>query len=526
MVEGDRPVDARRNRSWRKAPPSRRLLGLMAGIPAIIVGGAVWAADKPVHTPPPSRTAFEHLRAAAKPRFRKGHTLLPLTRWGWTMPFETRVELSGNWGYALEFGGYATPGYVALLDKPDSIPAKLAALTASNPKRYPLCVLTHRPLSDGKFRAQLPEETWCHDAEGKRFKAPQWKTWSPEAPDEVFKKTAELTVATLKKIQKKAPIAIILNGGEYGLSVYGHSGAVWSKDPKVLKAKGNKAWYEYISERKAHQEMFITKAVRAQCPKRKLYLWYHFGGMPTWSPWQWSIDYKPMRKVSDLPDQSLYYKHYNSGWAANDDLLTHALDSVAQCMAYGDRFAYNWVCGGWKKGKFSDSERYMGFLKCLYTTGMLGAVAGYFSYPKPGFAEKLGPEIPSWLWQMMHLARAQALFSHLEEFLRDGELLPGPEKHRRAKKLPAYEFPTGHRHTRVLARKRRKRQAWLIAAWAADGIERQVSVTIPELGTVEVLARPCGSVYRATLVQEVDYEPPVPKLILVDQKGMLPSAGL
>ena len=53
-------------------------------------------------------TALQVLRNAQEPRSRQGHTLLPLTRWGWTMPLEVRVELAKRWGYALEFGGYAT----------------------------------------------------------------------------------------------------------------------------------------------------------------------------------------------------------------------------------------------------------------------------------------------------------------------------------------------------------------------------------------------------------------------------------
>ena len=82
-----------------------------------------------------AKTAMEMLREAPKPKFREGHTLLPLSRWGWTMPFDVRVELAEHWGYALEFGGYATPDYVKQLDDPASIPSKLCALTAADPKR-------------------------------------------------------------------------------------------------------------------------------------------------------------------------------------------------------------------------------------------------------------------------------------------------------------------------------------------------------------------------------------------------------
>jgi hypothetical protein len=73
---------------------------------------------------------------------------------------------------------------------------------------------------------------------------------------------------------------------------------------------------------------------------------------------------------------------------------------------------------------FSDIEHYMGFLKCCYTAGMIGAVAGYFAYPKRGFGEDLGDEMPHWLKQMMALSYVQALFSYLDDFLRSGDLLP------------------------------------------------------------------------------------------------------
>lgn len=478
--------------------------------------------------PPPAsaQDAQEHLRAVPVPHFRAGHTLPPLSRWGGELPFDVRVALTEHWGYALEFGSYHTTAKTALLADPNSVPSRILDLSATNPKRYPLCVLTHRPLLDPNVLAALPESAWCHNEKGARPQAPLWKLWSPEAPDRIFERAAAGTVAALKRIRQKVPIAIVLNGGEYGLSVYGHSGQYWQADPTVLKARGGRTWLDYISTRKAHQEMLISNAVRELLPDRTLYLWYHYGGLPSWDPWQWAYSYGAMRGVSDLPDQSLYFKHYNSGWTGDKDLLTNALHAAGQCLRFGDSFAYNWLCGGWLDGKLSDSERYMGFIKCLYTTGMLGAVAGYFSHPPGGFGADLGPEVPSWLWQITHLARAHALFSHLEDFIRDGDLLPGPNKHRRAQQIPAHEFPTGFANTRIVCRKHRKQDAWLLTAWAADGVEREVKVDIPGLGSVQVTARACGSVYVARMHKGLAPQPSKIKLRLVDTDGMLPSQGL
>jgi hypothetical protein len=151
---------------------------------------------------------------------------------------------------------------------------------------------------------------------------------------------------------------------------------------------------------------------------------------------------------------------------------------------------------------------------------MIGGVAGYFSYPKGGFDRDWGDEIPSWLAQMVVLARVQALFSHLEDFLRNGDLLPGPSRHRWSKEQPAYEFPIGDPAVRVLTRRHKQRPEWLITAWAAGGSDRDVTVDIPDLGKVELTARAAGSVYVASIAGGK------PRVELVDKNGLLPSQGL
>jgi len=86
--------------------------------------------------------------------------------------------------------------------------------------------------------------------------------------------------------------------------------------------------------------------------------------------------------------------------------------------------------------------------------------------------------------------------------------------------LPAREFPTGDDGSRVVARKHRDGDAWLVTAWAASGDAREVTVEIPDLGEVTLNARPGGSVYRAIV------EDAAPSLTLVDEDALLPTAGL
>jgi hypothetical protein len=108
----------------------------------------------------------------------------------------------------------------------------------------------------------------------------------------------------------------------------------------------------------------------------------------------------------------------------------------------------------------------------------------------------------------------------MEDFLRNGDLLSGPDKHRWSKDLPAYEFPTGDADVRVLARKHRQRDQWLITAWAAGGPDRSVTVEVPTLGKVTLQARPTGSVYLLVPSKTG------PVATLLDVDGMNPSAKL
>jgi hypothetical protein len=87
--------------------------------------------------------------------------------------------------------------------------------------------------------------------------------------------------------------------------------------------------------------------------------------------------------------------------------------------------------------------------------------------------------------------------------------------HEMAGDQPACEFtntaadPT----IRVLARQFPGANQWLITAWAIQGPDRTATVTIPNLGSVSVLARACGSVYQATATN----------LTLVDANGLYPT---
>jgi hypothetical protein len=142
---------------------------------------------------------------------------------------------------------------------------------------------------------------------------------------------------------------------------------------------------------------------------------------------------------------------------------------------------------------------------------MNGAVAGYFSYPTgtngtllggPGFdAAFPSNSPPHWLQQIMALSHVHALFSHLETFTDNSDLLSGPQHHAMSYDQPAYEFTNtvADATARVLVRKLRTSNQWIVTAWNAYGTNRNVTVTIPTIGALTVLAADSGSVYQVTM---------------------------
>ena len=459
-------------------------------------------------------TPADWLKSQPKPKFRAGHTLPLLTRFAWDMDDAVRVALAEDWGYALEFGPADPDRVERALNEPESREGKLLAVAISDPKRYPLCITTSREMP----QSPVPE-VWTRDVQGK-FVAenelsleettwnPKLKTvLSPMAPDSFWQEAGELSAAPIRKLRAKCPIAIVLNTGEYNLGVAGFWKPVWEKDPAIMKAKGEKPWLDFISERKAHGQGIITKAERDAAPDRQLYIYYTAGGGTHRSinvDDVWSYSWAAFKGVSDLPSNESYYSHINSGWTGPQDMLTMILNAASLEIAGGRPLSYNWLSGGWEGEKghsHADIARWRGFLKCYYTAGMIGGNAGYYQYlGRDGFSKPFAPaQPPHWLQQITTVAHVHAAFSHHEDFLRNGDLLPGPDRHRISKDSPAFEFPTGDKNVRVLARKHRQRAEWLLTAWVADGDAREVAVTIPDLGEIKLQARPDGTVYLATL---------------------------
>ncbi len=460
---------------------------------------------KPNDTPVISGTVTpaQYLAARTPPVFKPNHTLLPLTKWSWPYGFDMKVEMA-NWGYALDLGD-ADAESVARLSDPNSEISKLIALAQQNPSKYKLFVGIPRvPVS------MIPASVYVPDSSGNPT-----SVFSPEAPTDALNIMATYIKDNLKKITDKAPLSIIHNGGERYMGVCGFDCASWKLDPRVIAARGNRSWADYISNKKADQELVFTNAVRSI--SNAPYIWYFAGGNQSrakscsfWDMWDW--DYRYMKEITDYPNSSMYYQEGNTGWTghlmwtgcvgtSNNDILSQALNAYGYAATFGKPLSYNWVNSGYGRYGFADHERYTGFLKSYYVAGMIGGIAGYFDYPTGGFNAAFDANNPPhWVRQVEILGQVHAEFSYLEDILRGGDLLPGPDINEKNPSQPAYEFRTGYNDTRVLARKMKGQKRWLISAWAADNVSRKVSVAIPVIGTVSLDAKPAGSLYDARIV--------------------------
>jgi hypothetical protein len=469
----------------------------------------------------PKVTPAQYLQMQQKPNFAAGHHLPHLTRWGWCLSTNADIELANNWDYCLEFENYVTYSLATHLDAYNTTVLKLVS---NNPAIYKLSVLLDQTFTNP------PTDFYCTNSSGQFVSnGLNHLCVSPEGTDAYWSNSADYWIRGLKIIQSNALITTILNGGEAGIDVPGFGEVAWLQDPRVQAATNGMDIYRYSSNRKAWSMGFLTRAIAKQIPNRELSIFYETGYEETrdcyggstnaYLKWGWNSDV--MVTNTDLPSFEIYYSDVggNGAWTNNSalnygnpyycDLLTRVLDAVGYNITLGHPLNYSWINGGSGTNvtdfsnltKYSDIPTYTGFLKCLYTSGMVGGIAGYFDYPVGGFDTSFqSNNPPHWLLQMMALAHTHALFSHLEPFLTNGDLLSGPQVHVMSTDQPAYEFTNtvNDIYARVLARKLRTGNQWLVTAWNAYGTNRNVTVSIPTLGALTVLAAASGSVYQVT----------------------------
>lgn len=471
-------------------------------------------------------TALQWLQQQPKPIYKAGHTLPKLGQVHCVNPsVDIRAELSRNFGFAVRLN--RPQGEKSLID-----------LCKSDPVNFvPAAMIGNLLNLESSTIIAWPAGTFLRTVGGALVNNKQ--IFSPEMPDAAMQFLIDDALKQIKSQIGDLPATSVINienWTEHSLHIPDTYERIGALDPVVLAAKGSLGWTEYISIRKAHYETMLRTAVKNVYPN-SFYTAYTYGGLekPTDSKFTWS--YKYMKTATDLPANEHYYNYFNNGFVATGgaNLFSQVTHARADELANGSKYTYDWFCAGYlrvigdyqgtsSQGMYSDMERWMGFLKMNFAVGMLGGVtAGEFgceiNYGSNGegginYGSFNVNNPPKWLEQMPILSHAQALFSWLEPIVRTSELLAGPNKHALNNSFNAYEFPTGFANTRVVARKVNGKNEWLICAWAADGILRDVTVDIPTLGKYTINARPEGTV---RIVE------PGCKDLWVDQNGMYPS---
>ena len=481
------------------------------------------------------------LKAQPAPVFKPGHRLQRLSTYlyGFSQEYNLALDMAERWGYGLNVGyGKNIDAVVidAALANPNLNDGKLLKLAIQDPVRYPVAA------SVGQ---RFPEAADVPDGYPKNSSGQVYRTreWSPEAPPAAVQAAIDYKLYGLKKIvEAGARVLPIQDGGEEGIPVPAEAPGAYTNDPVIMAAKGSMSWVDYISLRKGQLHKKIFDAVKALVPNRESYIYYPswanpFANIPDINLSTWS--YQDIITISDVPAGSVYFRDVattQNGMGnpairqnAYYDQLTHWLAAVGEQIASSRPLSYSYVSAGYGRGEnpivfenryFLPIKSYKGFLKCLYASGNVGAVAAYFSpdctHDNPQYTPYNPAAIPSWLEQQMALGEVHARMSWFDEYILDGDLLPGVGSSVVKSYTPPYELPCYRRigslyaqetGVRTLVRKLRSANKWLVVTWAyeqvapdnisvVDGAPKNVYIRdIPGVETMEFLARPEGSIY-------------------------------
>lgn len=430
---------------------------------------------------------------------------------------------------------------------------------------------------------------------------------SPCFPDSEAQRWTDCQILLLKMMNSNCPLAVIRNDGEWGLPAYsgGNWKAFWS-DPRFISAMNalgvtntipptystDPKIYDYLSHQKAREINQLADGIRTNFPrvlyyfyntsmeKFRFYGWNHYGstntldGMNAGDGWDSAF----IATNFAYPTSEVYFHNSNNGMtnlfsgspvgiSPNfASLLTQQLNWKAWNISQGKPLSYDYVTAGWTfrgvgtnatggVGVYPDA-RYIGFLKCLYTMGMVGANMGWYgndgttnanSFACANFNAAFDTNnVPSWMSQMVVLSHVHAEFSWLQDYLYNGSLVPGPYTNAMSWDLNNYDFapetyngsvnlPGGYKAdntAHVFIRKKNTSNDWLITAWTSADTNETVTVTVPILGTVTLNARTNGAVYLATTSTAQSAQDtnvlkslvsPTPTLILQDTNGLYPT---
>jgi hypothetical protein len=467
------------------------------------------------------------LPTSARPRLKPNHRLSWLTRCDWGISYEIALALL-EWGYALPVG-FEPTHYSAGAWRPDAVgqtstnfgvtttPRKCAEYAKAH-SGTPTYAYIYRSSTNAIYKATMREDAWLHNSSGARIPvltlpAVQSGLMSPLAPDAALEDEARYSEWEIQQIRAVCPINLLLHQAENDLAFPSSIGmTVFPADPQVAAALAGLSDAQkqaFWTGHKRRQMLPIVSTASAAADGAPTVL-YRFGdpmkyvhtGVSTWSgSWDFTLGHDG---VLSYPSFQLYYPT-DSKWVYQSggvyDALSLMLAGMHQGIAAGHPLGYHWLAGGWHMdGTDSPLRTLMGFLKGVYMAGAMGCTVGWFGWNGAPVQsghnnEDVGSTSPQWIEQAKVHGHVHALWTWLDDWLINATLLDGTATN--VVGAPkSYEFTDpGDPTCRVMARKHNDRDEWLLFAWAADNIDRYVTVTIPTLGSVMLYARGCGSIY-------------------------------
>jgi Secretion system C-terminal sorting domain len=522
----------------------------------------------------------EYLQRQTKPVFRPNHTLPPLQCNGYgsgttygnpgepVRSFNNQLEMVNNWGYAFDFDGNllnpdAFESNKAIIDNPTSDARKMIDLARSDPSKYKLSGVIAQYKQNGKVPLSPTECPDCYakDAQGNIIKdASNIPVVNPLMSDESLARCGQKLAKMYDYIKTIAPFTNAVDYGEVGVFLPLFARQHWLKDPRVVAESGfaqgagaSNAWNIYYSQKWTRiQKGFWQYLPSKLTPEGYVNVYVNDGGESRGRFGDW-VDYNTSfehtKDLSKYANGQSYYSllnnRFNIGLLGDNrpDMLSTFLYRRRWELSNGQPFGVEWTNGACSTAE-TEYDRWTGFLKCIYVGGNLSSIAGFFgddwnlpfldangiptrtatNTPNPNYKSlpQLYPTTfaennpPFFIKQIMALSRVHAMFTWIEPFTRNSDLLVGNVSAAWGGSglLAEFSNTANDKGARVMARKLRNENKWLVTAWAMTGEDREVEVTIPNLGTIKVNARKTGTIYH------IDNTSGTPNFTILDSDGM------
>jgi hypothetical protein len=262
--------------AFDRDPREKEIMKFKLALFAVLIMAAVASAADPAANH--LVTPLEWLQQQTQPRFKPGHTLPRLSQMHCVNPpAEVRAELARHWGFAVR------------LSRPQG-ELELIRLCAENPAVFrPAAMIGNLANLEGDGARKWPEGTFLRKADGTLVEGRQ--IFSPEMPDAAWRLIVDEAIRQIDGQLGGLPaerLVAVENWTEYGLAVPIQLARQGAEDPKVVAAKGNRSWQEYVSERKAHYEKQMETAIKRRYPNalHTAYTYSGFTGKPD-GDWAW-----------------------------------------------------------------------------------------------------------------------------------------------------------------------------------------------------------------------------------------------